>query len=490
MTEQVAEPISFGARLGQLAERQPDDLALIWMDTEGNETQVTFAELDARTNQLARWLEAKGVHQDDLVAVALHNCPEHVMCDFAASKIGAVPVPMRWDLPEWERNRVLDAMEPRFVIDASLFDEVRATTALDDSPVEDRTSPHSHGTCSGGSTGTPKVILQRFPGEWTEGPFNAIAEIWNTLSVDQRILCPAPLYHTNGYTLIKNVLDAKTAIFFEKFNPELFLDQLEKYKVTGFIAATPFLQRLMRVENVDQRDLSSLEWVQQGAAPLPIWLGRAMCDLVGPENFIMSFGATEGAGLVACRGDEYLEHPGTLGKPVPGHELKILDDDFNELPAGEIGHIFMRSPMGPPATYLGKDVKQVLESPEGLATVGDLGWVDEEGWLYLADRRVDMIITGGANVFPAEVEAALSEHPQIDDVVVIGLPDEEWGQRVHAIVQPAKGAELSEGDLIAFSKERLASYKAPKTVEFIETMPRTDSMKINRSKLVDERAAG
>jgi len=490
MTEQVAEPISFGARLGQLARLQPQHLSLVWMDSEGNETLITIAELEARTNQLARWLATKGVKQGDLVAVSLHNCPEHVMCDFAASKLGAVPVPMRWDLPEWERNRVLEAMDPQFVIDASLFEEVRATTSLDDSPVEDRTSPHSHGTCSGGSTGTPKVILQRVAGEWVPGPFNAVAEIWNTLSVDQRILCPAPLYHTNGYTLIKNVLDAKTAIFFEKFNPVLFLDQIEKHKATGFIAATPFLQRLMRVEDVDQRDLSSLEWVQQGAAPLPIWLGRAMCDLVGPENFIMSFGATEGAGLVACRGDEYLEHPGTLGKPVPGHELKILDDDFKELPAGEIGQIFMRSPTGPPATYLGKDVTQVLQSPEGLASVGDLGWVDEEGWLYLADRRVDMIITGGANVFPAEVEAALSEHPQIDDVVVIGLPDEEWGQRVHAIVQPAKGAELSEGDLIAFSKERLASYKAPKSVEFIVTMPRTDSMKINRSKLVDERAEG
>lgn len=488
MAEQVEEPISFGARLENLATSQPDHVALIWMDIDGNETQVTFAELNARSNQIARWLEVKGVGHGDLVAVGLHNCPEHVMCDFAISKLGAVPVPMRWDLPEWERNRVLDAMEPHFVVDASLFDEVRSTSSLDDSPVEDRTPPHSHGTCSGGSTGTPKVILQRFPGVWMSGPFNAIAEIWNTLSDDQRVLCPAPLYHTNGYTLIRNVLDGKTSIFFQKFNPVLFLDQLEKYKVTGFIAATPFLQRLMRVDDIDERDLSSLEWVQQGAAPLPIWLGRAMCDLVGPENFIMSFGATEGAGLVACRGDQYLEHPGTLGKPIPGHELKILDDDFNELPPGEVGHIFMRSPMGPPATYLGKDVKQVQQSPDGLATVGDLGWVDEDGWLYLADRRVDMIITGGANVFPAEVEAALSEHSLVDDAVVIGLPDEEWGHRVHAIVQPAKGVNLDEAEMITFAKERLASYKAPKTVEFIETMPRTDSMKINRSQLVEERS--
>ncbi len=490
MAEQVDEAISFGARLGQLAVEKAEVPALIWMDLQGNETQVTFAELDRRSNQIARWLHDQGVKQGDLVAVGLHNCPEHVMSDFASSKLGAVPVPMRWDLPDWERQRVLDAMEPHFVIDESVFDAVRGTTSLEDGPLEDRTSPHSHGTCSGGSTGTPKVILQRFPGSWQKMGFsaNAIVEIWKPLTPNQRVLCPAPLYHTNGYTLIRNVLDGLTSLFFEKFDPVLFLDQIERHKATGFIAATPFLQRLLRVDDIATRDLSSLEWVQQGAAPLPIWLGRALCEMLGAENFFMSFGATEGAGLICCRGDEYLAHPGTLGRPLPGHELKILDDDFNELPAGEVGHIFMRAPTGPPATYLGKDVKQVLQSPEGLATVGDLGWVDEDGWVYLADRRVDMIVSGGANIFPAEVEAALSEHPQVDDVVVIGLEDEEWGHRVHAIVQPAKGATVSEADLIGFAKERLASYKAPKSVEFIETMPRTDSMKINRSKLVEERS--
>jgi bile acid-coenzyme A ligase len=489
MAEQASEAISFGARLGQLAAGQPDAPALIWMDIQGNETTVSFAELERRSNQLARWLHGKGVLQGDLVAVGLHNCPEHVMCDFAASKLGAVPVPMRWDLPDWERQRVLDAMEPRVVIDASTFDEVRATVSLDDGPVEDRTSPHSHGTCSGGSTGTPKVILQRVPGAYQKAGLNPVVEIWKPLSVDQRVLCPAPLYHTNGYTMIRNVLEGLTSLFFEKFDPVLFLDQLEKHRATGFIAATPFLQRLLRVDDIDERDLSSLEWVQQGAAPLPIWLGRALCDMLGAENFFMSFGSTEGAGLIACRGDEYLAHPGTLGRPLPGHELKILDDDFNELPPGEVGHIFMRAPTGPPATYLGKDVKQVLQSPDGLATVGDLGWVDEDGWVYLADRRVDMIVSGGANIFPAEVEAALSEHEGVDDVVVIGLADEEWGHRVHAIVQPARGASLTEAEMIAFAKERLASYKAPKSVEFIETMPRTDSMKINRSRLVEERSS-
>jgi bile acid-coenzyme A ligase len=301
------------------------------------------------------------------------------------------------------------------------------------------------------------------------------------------VLVPAPLYHSNGFTCMRNILFGKTNVLMQKFNPDLLMDLIERHRVTGFIAATPFLQRLVKVEDIERRDFSSIEWIQQGASPLPVWLGRKICELIGPEHFFMSFGASEGVGLVVCRGDEYLEHPGTLGRPMPGEELKILDDELKELPTGEVGMIFQKNPTGSVASYLGKDAKQITVTDDGFSTVGDLGWVDSDGWVYLADRRVDMIVTGGANVFPAEVEAALSEHPGVADVVVIGLPDEEWGHRVHAIVQPAEGAELSESDLISVAKERLAHYKAPKSVEFIETMPRAASMKINRSALVAER---
>jgi bile acid-coenzyme A ligase len=171
-----------------------------------------------------------------------------------------------------------------------------------------------------------------------------------------------------------------------------------------------------------------------------------------------------------------------------GTEVKILDQDGTELPTGEIGGIYMRSPLGVGVTYIGENVTQLAPTPDGFVTVGDMGWVDEEGWLYMADRRVDMIVTGGANVFPAEVDAVLSEHPAIADAVVVGLADPQWGRRVHAIVVRAPDSQaLSEADVIAFVKGRLASYKAPKTVEFLSELPRTAATKISRSALVNER---
>jgi len=171
-----------------------------------------------------------------------------------------------------------------------------------------------------------------------------------------------------------------------------------------------------------------------------------------------------------------------------GGEVAILDPDGHELPTGEVGGIYMRTPTGPAASYVGDNVAPMARTEDGFVSVGDLGWLDEEGYLYLADRRVDMIVTGAANVFPAEVESALSEHPQIRDVVVIGLRDPEWGRRVHAIIQPIdvdRPPDIAE--VIGFAKARLASYKAPKTVEFVDALPRTDAMKLNRGELILER---
>jgi bile acid-coenzyme A ligase len=242
------------------------------------------------------------------------------------------------------------------------------------------------------------------------------------------------------------------------------------------------------VPDIDQRDLSSLDWVQQGAALLPVWLGRRWCELVGPEHFFVTYGASERHGYVCCRGDEWLEHPGTVGRGYMGTEIRILGEGGAELPAGEIGGIYMRRASGPEATYMGGNVEPMLSTDDGFVTVGDMGCLDREGYLYVADRRVDMIVTGAVNVFPAEVEAALSEHPAIADVVVVGLRDPEWGRRVHAIVQPVDPADPPlPADIIAFAKTRLAAYKVPKTVELVEAIPRNDVMKFNRAALTEER---
>ncbi len=196
----------------------------------------------------------------------------------------------------------------------------------------------------------------------------------------------------------------------------------------------------------------------------------------------MSYGSSEQIGLVVCRGDEWLAHPGTVGRGMNDTEVRIVGPDGTALPPREVGGIFLRSPTGPQAMYVGDDVTPMDTTDDGFASVGDLGFLDEEGFLYMVDRRVDLIVTGGANVFPAEVETALSEHPGIDDVVVIGLRDPEWGRRVHAVVHPPT-ARSTPAAVIAYAKERLAPYKVPKSVEFVEAIPRTEAMKFNRAAL-------
>ena len=195
------------------------------------------------------------------------------------------------------------------------------------------------------------------------------------------------------------------------------------------------LQRIADLPGVDDRDLSSIEWIMQGAAPMPPSLVHRWAALIGAEKIIMAYGSTEALGLTVLDGVEWLQHEGSVGRGFAGAELRILDDDGNEVPPGELGNIFIRSP-----NYRGATVPRcgatVEHDADGFGTVGDMGYVDDDGYLYLVDRRVDLIITGGANVFPAEVEASLIDHPKIADVVVIGLKDAEWGRRVHAIIEP------------------------------------------------------
>jgi bile acid-coenzyme A ligase len=258
--------------------------------------------------------------------------------------------------------------------------------------------------------------------------------------------------------------------------------------VSNFTATPTMLQRIADLPGIDDRDLSSIEWFIQGAAPMPPALVHRWAGMVGADRILMAYGMTEGLGLTALTGTEWMDHQGTVGRGIRGTELRILDEDQNELPPGEIGDIYLRSlALGGGYEYLG-NAPRLRSTADGFQTAGDMGYLDEDGYLYLVDRRVDMIITGGANVFPAEVEYALIEHPAVADVVVVGLQDPEWGRRVHAIVQPATHtATPTEAELITYAKTRLASYKVPKTVEFVEEIPRSAATKVNRGALVEAR---
>ncbi len=488
MTPVLATPISFGARILQLGEERADAIALVFAAMDGTERAITWAELDRRSTQIARGLAEKGLTAGAHLSLALRNSPELVESVLAAWKLGAVPVPVRWDLPDWEHSRVLEVIAPTVHLDASSIGWLDSTAELDGTPLPDTPVDRTHGICSSGSTGTPKVILMERPGLWDDETVGQpFAASWTDVARPQVICVLSPLYHTNGFASMFSLIAGDQLVLLEKFDAARVVDLIERHRVTTFTATPTMLQRIAALPDIDSRDLSSIAWIMQGAAVIAPSLVQRWFDLVGAERFYMAYGMTEGLGLTALRGDEWLAHPGSVGRGFRDTEIRILGPDGNDLPAGDIGEIFLRSPTSGLYRYLG-GAELLATTEDGFGTAGDLGWLDEDGFLHIVDRRVDLVVTGGANVYPAEVESALGDHPGVADVVVSGLADPEWGRRVHAIIEPTDpSAPPAPDDIIAFAKGRLASYKAPKSVEFVDAIPRSEATKVSRAALIDAR---
>jgi bile acid-coenzyme A ligase len=492
------QPVSYGRRIRMLAEERPDDAALIFAAQAGGERSYSWAELERRSRQVAALLAARGVGQGSLVALGLRNSPEHVIATLAAWKLGACVLPLRWDLPDWERARLLELAKPALVVAADWdaagvpvlpLAELQASESGPAPELPDRVADPARALASSGSTGRPKLILK--PGRGETIPGQTLGRVVDTPPGAVTELIPAPLYHTNGFMLVHSVLqNGDRALLMERFDAQRAVELIERWRVQFVTMVPTMLLRIARLPDFARRDFSSLLAVLQGGAPCPAWLVHAWLERVGPERFFMTYGSTENAGLSRIRGDEWLEHPGSVGRPF-NSEFRILDEDGRELPPGEIGEIFGRSTSaaGPTFSYVGAPPPR--STPDGFASVGDLGWLDADGYLYIADRRADMVITGGANVFPAEVEAALLEHPGVADAAVIGLPDPEWGQRLHALWQARDPQRPpAEEDLLLHCRARLVPYKVPKSFERITALPRSEAGKLSRSALAQERSAG
>ena len=482
------EGVPFGTKLQQLAEHRRDDTALTVIARDGTAQSMSFAELDARANQWGRALSAGGTEVGSLVALAIPNSEQLVLAALGCWKIGAVPVPMRWDLPDWERSRVLEVIDPAVTVDEQTRGGLSTSAAGQSAdPLPEVVSPNANGICSSGSTGLPKVILTLAQGVWTpESSFPFLAA-WAPTAQPQTILVPGPMYHTNGFSPLSYLLGGDRLVVLEKFDAAIVVDAIERYRITNFTATPTMLARIAALPDIHRRDFSSVAWILQGAAVMPHALLHTWFELLSPERVVMAYGMTEGLGITALRGDEWLAHPGSVGYGFRDTEVRILDPNGQPVPTGELGEVYLRSPMSAGYRYLG-GAPLLPSTPDGFRTAGDLGHVDADGYLYIADRRSDMIISGGANVFPAEVECALAEHGDIADVVVIGLSDPEWGRRVHAVVQLADSAPpLTEREVIAYAKTRLAAYKVPKTVEFVDEIPRTAATKVNRSAMIEAR---
>lgn len=457
------------------------------IDPDGTESAFSWRELDRRSDQLAGALAARGLGVGDRLSLALRNSPQLVLGVFAAWKLGAAPVPVRWDLPEWELARLREVVRAPVHLGADDLTWIDATADAPVPELPDVISPHAHGICSSGSTGTPKVILTSRPAVHAPAFSTPLMQAWTPVPRPQTILVLAPMYHANGFTTLFGLFEGDRLVVMEKFDAARVVDTVERHRVTTFTATPTMLQRIADLPGIDDRDLSGLEWILQGAAPMPPTLVHRWAGLIGAERIVMAYGMTEGLGITALRADEWMTHQGSVGRPLRSTELRILDADGKDLPVGEAGDIYLRSPSYHGYEYLG-GAPSLRATPDGFQTAGDVGHLDEDGYLHLLDRRVDMIISGGANIFPAEVEAALIDHPGIADVVVIGLRDPEWGRRVHALIEPADpAAPPSHDEVVAYARGRLAAYKLPKTTEFVDVIPRSAATKANRGALVAAR---
>jgi bile acid-coenzyme A ligase len=480
------ELISLGAKLAQHARFQPQAPAV-----SCGATTLSFEQLHRRTNRIARGLQALGVKHGDLVTVGLPNGVGFVEACYAIWKLGATPQPVSYRLPKAELEAIVELAKTPLVIADFTHDvavplvtvEALAARSDDDSDLPDATAPVSKAPTSGGSTGRPKLILSGNPGETPK----ETPEIggWR-LKPDSIAVLPAPLYHNAGFGMMMSATTIGChLVVMPRFDPEATLAEIETRRATWVYLVPTMMNRIWHLPQ-DARakyDLSSLETLWHLAAPCPAWLKEAFIRWVGPEVVLELYAGTEAQAVTTISGAEWLEHRGSVGKVTVG-EMKAVGEDGQDLPAGEVGEIYMRRPEGAPPSYkyVGATAKTL---PGGWESLGDIGWFDAEGYLYLADRRTDMILVGGSNVYPAEIEAALEEHPAVQSCAVIGLPDDDLGNTVHAIVN-CKG-EVAAEELKAHLKDRLVSYKQPRSFEFVDEPVRDDAGKVRRTALRDAR---
>lgn len=470
------------------AEADPDRPAITH---EG--ATVTRKEFDLYTNRLARAYEQLGVKQDDLVTVALPNSIEFYEACVAIWKLGATPQPVSARLPQAEQDAIVELANPSLVVGAnpaSLPNRqvvpagFEPDPSLSDGLLPDRVATYWKAPTSGGSTGRPKIIVAASPGQFDFETARPLRQ-----EKDRAQLVPGPLYHNAPFAFsMQGLCLGNHIVVMTRFDAEETLRLIEEFRIDWMMMVPTMMLRIWKLPEVtrNQYDLSSLRIMLHLAAPCPAWLKEEWIKWLGGERVHELFAGTESTGATWITGDEWMEHRGSVGKLLGETKVKVVDENGNELPPGEVGEIFMLPPGGQGSTYhyIGADPKAI---DGGWESLGDMGYVDEERYIYLSDRKTDMILSGGANIYPAEVEAAIDAFAGVRSSAVIGLPDEDMGQVVHGILDmPGKTASAEE--LTAFLSERLSRYKIPRSFEFVSEPLRDDAGKTRRSALLKERS--
>jgi long-chain acyl-CoA synthetase len=502
--------------LWNIARDEPQLTAVV--DPSGRE--ITYRELAAAADAYGRGLQRLGLDVGDCITVMLPNSIELVALYFAAMECGLYIVPINWHLTGHEIAYIVADSESKVFLAHERFAEAAgiAAAALPESArfavgeiagfrplVEleagggrpDNRAQGAPMVYTSGTTGKPKGVKRPLTGaDPDEVPQAASGffAIFGMKPFDDNVhICGSPLYHTAVLNFVGiSIQLGHTAILMEKFDAEEMLRLIDRYRVTqSHMVPAQFNRLLSLPEQVRAKyDVSSLRTMIHGAAPCPAAVKRAMLDWWGPV-VIEYYAATEGGGT-SITATEWLRKPGSVGKAWPYSVIKVLDDDGAEVPTGQVGLVYMK--MGQSNFNYHKSEAKTRASRVGdLFTVGDIGYLDEDGYLYLCDRKSDMIISGGVNIYPAEIESELVMHPKVADVAVFGVPDEEWGEAVKAVIQPAEGVTPSDeltGELLAFAADRLAKFKLPKHVGYLDELPRDDNGKLYKRKLRDPEWAG
>ena len=486
-------------------------------------TVISFDALEARANRLAHRFRQAGLHEGDTIAILMEN-NEHIHAVmWAARRSGLYYVPINTHLTAAEAAYIVDNSNAKAIIGSAALRDVcaglaehlpRGLPALlmiagpippgdlpdwerypecvadqPDTPIADEIEGDLL-QYSSGTTGRPKGIKRDLPNvspAEAPGMMSALVGFW--MKPDSVYLSPAPLYHTAPSVWSMTVqAGGITTVVMEKFDAEGCLDAIQRHRVThGQFVPAMFVRMLKLPESVrNSYDLSSLERVMHAAAPCPVEIKMAMMDWWGPivDEY---YASSEAIGSTLITAEDWLAHPGSVGKPMLGG-LHILDEDGNELPAGQAGEIYFEG--GFSFEYLNDPRKTAASRDKhGWVTVGDVGYLDDDGYLFLTDRRHHMIISGGVNIYPQEAENLLVTHPKVLDAAVFGVPDDEMGQRVMAAVQtvdPADATEEFGEELQAWLRDRLSHFKCPRSIAFEAQLPRTDTGKLYKNGLIEK----
>lgn len=486
----------------------------------GSGETLTYGELEARANQGAHYLRSIGIKAGDCIAVWLPNGLTFVEVYWAAQRAGLLVTPVSTKLKPAEAAYILGDCGAKLLVTSAAIEELgpflaghradcpalatiltdraaiaglgqwdAAIASFPQEPIADE-SAGFHMVYSSGTTGRPKGVQQQLSGAPVTEPHRFADQLSRRYGINAQsvLLSPAPFYHTAPLAYANGAARlGATVVMLERFGAEAALAAIEHYKVTFTQMVPTMFHRLLHLpdEVRGKYDLSTLGCVVHAAAPCPIPVKQAMMDWLGPI-ICEYYGGSEGNGTTFITAPEWLAHPGSVGKADWG-ELHICDDDGNELPAGQDGVVYFEG--GWDFAYLG-DPEKTRDARNPLhptwTTLGDIGHVDDEGYLYLTDRRSYMIITGGVNVYPQEVENLLAVHPKVADVAVIGVPSDAMGEEVKAVVQPRDWADAGDAlaaELIAWCRAELSHVKCPRSVDFLAELPRHDTGKLYKREL-------